>query len=90
MPRLLLALLSVCIISTAAAQQQPQKVDPATLEKAATILQLQRNQAWDAAAGCELRVAQANEELAKLKADLAKVQADFDELKKRASDAVPR
>lgn len=60
-----IALILALIVSPAAAQQQS---DPAFLQKAIAILQQQRNNAMDKAAVAEAKLAQANEELEKLKA----------------------
>lgn len=61
-------MLRVCVLflvlvsSTAFAQQQP---DPAFLQKAIVALQAQRNQALDAYAVDEAKIATLNEEIAK-------------------------
>lgn len=66
------------LASPAFAQQAP--TDPATLQRAITILQQQRNQALDMQANSEMRAAQLTEENAKLKAEL-------DELRKKQPPA---
>lgn len=59
-----------------------QTVDPAMLQKAITVIQAQRNQAFDAQANAEIRAATIAEENAKLK---ARVQ----ELEDKAAEAKP-
>jgi len=56
------------------AQPAPQP-DIATLQKAITIIQTQRNQALDAHAGSELRAATLAEENARLKAQVQAMEA---------------
>lgn len=71
--RPLLASLALAFaISTALAQQPP---DIATLQKAIAVIQQQRNQAFDAQAGAEVRAATLAEENARLKAQVQELEA---------------
>lgn len=70
-----LALFSLLIASPALAQQQP---DPTFLAKVLPSLQQQRNQALDMQASAEAREAVLKEEVAKLKAQIEKLQKDPD------------
>jgi len=65
-------LLLLLLLATPAQAQQQQQPDTATLQKAITALQQQRNQAWDAAAAAQIEVQKLSEELAKLKAEIEK------------------
>lgn len=63
----------LCALVLPAFAQQPP--DVATLQKAITVIQAQRNQAYDAQAGAEVRAATLAEENAKLKAQVQELEA---------------
>lgn len=67
----IIALLAA-LISSASAQQQP---DPATLSKALAVIQAQRNQALDMAAGQQVRAEGLQEELAKAQAKIKEMES---------------
>jgi len=66
----LIAAFAVVLMPYALAQQRP---DPAFLEKALTSMEAQRNSAMNAHAATEARLALANEEIARLKAEIEKL-----------------
>lgn len=66
----LIATFAVALVTHASAQQRP---DPVFLEKALTSMEVQRNSAMNAHAATEARLAIANEEIARLKAEIEKL-----------------
>lgn len=76
------ALLLGLIVSPAMAQQQP-TTDAATLQKAISVLQSQRNQAMDALAGAQTSVEMISEENRKLRLEI-------EELKKKVPKDEPK
>lgn len=66
------ATIILALLITPVLAQQP---DPATLQKAVTVIQAQRNQALDAQASAEIRAALLNEEVTKLKARVQELEA---------------
>ena len=68
MKAILYACLALALTNPALAQQPQQPPDPVLLQKLIGSLQVQRNQALDAAAVAEARAVMANDELAKAQA----------------------
>ena len=64
----MLKLIFAVLISTAYAQ------DTSTLQRAISVLQIQRNTAMDVAANAETQLALAREEISKLKAELEELK----------------
>lgn len=65
------ALVVILALVTPAFAQQP---DPATMQKAITVLQQQRNSAMDQAASAQTEAMRLVDEVAKLKAEIAELQ----------------
>lgn len=65
------ALVVILALVTPAFAQQP---DPATMQKAITVLQQQRNSAMDQAASAQTEAMRLADEVAKLKAEIAELQ----------------
>lgn len=68
MIRLFVAVILFMVMAPAFAQQQPP--DPASLQKAIVVLQQQRNNAMDQAAGAQAEAMRLVDENAKLKAEI--------------------
>jgi len=67
------AVLIALVAMPAHAQQQP-PIDPATLQRAITVLQQQRNQAMDSQVNSEVQRAALAEEVERLKAKIAEIE----------------
>lgn len=63
------------VFATGAVAQPAPPPDIPTLQKAIAIIQAQRNQAFDAQAGAEVRAATLAEEVARLKAQVRALEA---------------
>lgn len=68
--RLIVCVAMLLLTSSAFAQQQ----DPEFLKRALVALQSQRNLAWDAAAGAEVKLIELREELAKANARIKELE----------------